>query len=137
MKTADLLRLFGNGGWQGRLKPEAAIQYRFVQYCRAASLEKRLDAVWFSVPNEFGGQKQRMFGGLLKALGKLNGVADMVFLWKDGAGCLEFKSGRNKQRPEQLLFEAWCINHGVHYHVVYGFQEAINALKNWNILKSS
>lgn len=96
----------------------------------------RFDTVWFHVANEFAGKKRPIWGALLKAMGKLSGVADYIFMWDNGCGAIEMKHGKGKQSKGQIDFELWCHDNGVPYEVCYSSQEAINVLIKWGRIKN-
>lgn len=118
-----------------KLKPEALIQFRFADMLRAFSLENKLKCVWFAVCNELGGvKKDGHRGSYLQGLGKISGTPDMIFLWEDGAGCIEFKSKSGRLSEEQELFKKWCELRGVNYALVRTTEQAIETLKDWKVL---
>lgn len=118
----------------GSLGPEDTERYKFVQQCRALSLEGRLSAVWFGVTNEFGGPYRKAWGGKVNALGRIKGAPDLVFLWNNGGGCLEFKSTKGTLNDHQILFKQWCGHQSVHYEIARSSKEAMDILKGWGVL---
>lgn len=131
MLLARLFKILGNGKWSSRLGEEDFERLKFVNYCRVLTYENLLPCVWFSVPNEFGGQKQHMFGAKLNVLGRVCGSPDLVFLWSSGCLCLEFKSLKGKLSENQEIFKDWCDHNKVNYHVVRSCEEAKRVLKNY------
>lgn len=129
-----LYKLLSLPRWRGRLGPEAAVQQEFVQHLIYWTLTGRLKCVWGSIANENGSNSQPVFGALLRTLGKIKGAPDMIFMWKDGSGCIEFKAGKNKQTPEQKVYQEWCNESGVNYVVAYSAAEAIEHLSSWGVL---
>lgn len=118
-----------------KLNPEAAVQVRFADQLRLLSLENKLKCVWFAVSNEIGNVKYKPgYGVYLQALGKISGTPDMIFLWENGCGAIEFKSEKGRQTNEQKLFQKWCESQKVDYRVARNLDEANNILKSWNLL---
>ncbi len=76
----------------GSLKPEDKICVEFANYVRQVQLEgnTKKDFVWTHVANEFAGKKRPVFGMLQKAMGKVSGWPDHIFLWSGGCGAIEF-----------------------------------------------
>ena len=58
-------------------------------------------------------------------MGKLNGVADFIFLSHNKCGALELKSLKGKQGPSQAIFQKWCETMGVSYGLVNNFEDAV------------
>jgi hypothetical protein len=69
------------------------------------NLMGRNDAVCFHVPN--GGWRFKRSAGILKAMGVLPGVSDLIFLWPErNALFLELKAAKRVMTPAQEKF-AW------------------------------
>lgn len=94
-----------------------------------AALENTLNAVWFHVANEVSNGHQYAFGAKLKAMGKLPGVADFVFLAPHKGGALELKYAKGKLSEPQETFRDWCKSKDVVYGVARTLDEAINWIK--------
>ncbi len=107
---------------------------RFVVCLKQWTMQSSLSAIWFHPCNEVSNGTQWNFGSLLKVLGKINGVSDYVFLWNNGAGCIEFKDKGKKLNESQILFKEWCADKNVPYFEVYTTEEATLILKDWGIL---
>lgn len=119
-----------------KLNPEAAEQVRFADQLRLLSLENKLDCVWFAVCNEIGGVAHNArYGAYLKALGKISGTPDMIFLWENGCGVIEFKSKTGRQSPEQKLFQQWCETKDIPYSIARSTEEATQILTSWGRLQ--
>jgi hypothetical protein len=135
MSNNWLYKLIARNNCNYKLNPEALIQFRFADSLRALSLENKLKCIWFSVCNELGGDKKNNHrGAYLQGLGKIAGTADMIFLWETGSGCIEFKSKTGRQTEEQKLFEKWCEAHRVKYRIAKSTEEALNILKEWELI---
>lgn len=116
----------------GNLKPEDKICVEFTKRLIKATRFEDFPAVWFHVPNEFSGSKKPIFGMLQKAMGKVAGMSDYVFLWEDGNLCLEFKTeeASSKQSDKQEAVETWCKASGVPYRLARSADEAYAILKD-------
>jgi len=99
------------------------------------TLKNKCKAVWFHPCNEVSNNHQFAFGNLLKKLGKINGVPDYVFLWKDGSAGMEFKAPKGKLNESQQLFKEWCIDRNVNYFQVFTAEEAIHYLKEIRVIE--
>jgi hypothetical protein len=110
------------------------MQREFVNDLIVWTMEGRLNCVWSAIPNEVSSNRSPAFGAMLRALGKIKGAPDMVFLWNGGSGFIEFKYGKNTQTKEQKIYQEWCDYMGVNYSVAYSRSDAINILKQWGVL---
>lgn len=113
---------------------EAKIQYEFVSLLRSLSIEGKLNCVWFAVSNETGRSDHASFGQTQKMLGKIAGTPDLVFLMKNGCGCIEFKAPKGKQSQNQKYFEMWCKDQGIDYRICYSKTEALEVLFEWGVI---
>ena len=134
MLSSELYQLLGALSFKGRLNPEAALQKSFIDELRHLSINKRLGCVWASIPNENSSNKSPVYGAMLRATGKIPGAPDMLFMWDEGCGFIEFKSGKNKQTEKQKLFEKWCKSCNVKYEISYSKDDAINILTKWGVI---
>ena len=71
---------------------------------------------------------------LLKKMGLLPGVSDLIILQTGRAYCMEVKTASGEQSDSQILFEQWCIDNGVPYAVVRSVDEAILQLRKWGVV---
>lgn len=136
-----LLRLMvPTGSGTLRLGPEDRIAREFADRLRAWSLEGRMTALWFHVPNELAGRhndrRAAIRYGVAKALGLIPGVADYVFLSGTGAWVLEAKAPRGSLTATQKDFRAWCALHGVPHAVMRSADDGERALREWGVLRS-
>lgn len=120
------------------LKPEQQECVNFATQCKNYSIEGNLNAVWFHVPNEISNNRQPRFGMMLKAMGKINGAPDYVFISSKKSCFIEFKvknkKTSSKQSDDQKNFEEWCEKFKIPYFVVYSADEGIEILKKLNML---
>ena len=90
------------------------------------------DITAFSIPNE--GLRSRKTSVRLKANGMMSGVADYFVMLSNHYYCglfIEFKIGKNKQRPSQKAFEQRCISNQYKYKVVRSTDEFIETINNY------
>lgn len=116
----------------GRVIPaESELQRSIVEYLDAIGL--RRDCIVFSVPNE--GRRSRAATGVLKAMGMLPGVADLVIV-SPGGRChfLEVKTARGKLSPQQREFRCRCRALDVPHAVVRSVDDVARALADWRLL---
>lgn len=125
------------------MTPETTLQINIVE---ALSIyAARYKFIFFSVPNEgafkaFGLDKinKAIFYALLtllKKMGLLPGVSDLIILHRGRAYCVEVKTQTGKQSEAQRLFQARCDETGIPYSVVRSVEEAIEKLKEWRIIE--
>lgn len=119
---------------EGNLKPEERLTVAVANTLRQASLQGRLRAVWFHVPNEHQGKgRVHMLRIAVKiAMGVIAGVSDLVFLWADGAGVIEMKVGTGLS-DHQRNFSKWCGHEGVRFALCRSVQEVEAALVQWGV----
>ncbi len=137
--TAAILRLMACNPPRGmKIKPEERLAIDFATALRAFTIEGKLRCVWTHPANEIAGHQGRlaqMRYALAKAMGLIPGTADYLFLWKDGAGVLEAKVGKNGQQPNQIDYEAWCMEMGVPYRIFTTVDEGVAILREWGVLQ--
>lgn len=119
----------------GKVNPEDRICIDFVANLQRWTLNGQLDAVWFHVVNEFAGDKKPVWAAIRIALGRINGVADYVFLCPLKSLALEFKAPGKPQSDYQKAFEQWCKDRGVPYHVCYSVEDGTALLVQYGILR--
>lgn len=111
------------------LTGEDKITYDFRQWLTDETIEGRIGFVWFHVANEISDNKAFVFGAKLRALGKLPGVSDYIFIKGNRSAVLELKSGKNRLSDSQHIFLDWCAQHGVLYCVARSVEEAQEFVK--------
>lgn len=132
---SELYQLIKCNEFAHKASPEQRICIEFSNLLRVASFEKRLNGVWFHVANEYSGQFRPVFGMLLKAMGKIAGVADYIFLWGNGCGCIEVKNEKTKLSENQTLFKKWCESYNIPFEVVRSCTQGEDILMQWGILR--
>lgn len=97
----------------------------------------------FAVPN--GGARSKATAGKLKAEGVVPGVADLILLvprcvkahddegWYNTihALCIEMKTAKGRQSPEQKGWQEMVEAHGYKYAVCHSLDEFINIIENY------
>ena len=123
-----------------RLGPEDAAAYQFAQDLRAASIERRLLAVWTHPANELCGLPRdapgrfKVRAAIARALGLITGTSDYLFLWAGGSAAIEFKAADGRLEAEQRDFRDWCGACGVPFHVVRSAAEGLAVLRDAGVL---
>lgn len=81
-------------------RPEQGFQIAVVNFIRAAAP----DLLFFHVPN--GAGRSAVEGEILRLMGVLAGVADLVIVLPDGSvGFIELKAGKGRLSPAQQTFK--------------------------------
>ena len=92
------------------------------------------DVWWFAIPN--AGRRTGRAGARLRSEGMRRGVADLCFMLPAGrCAWLEMKTENGRLSDEQRGFEAICKRLKHPYVVARTIDEAIVALKSWDILR--
>lgn len=111
------------------LKPEEKLSVEIADFNRAATLDGRLKALWFHIPNE--GKRHPLVGLIMRAMGMLSGVADFCIF---GHGFIEIKCGKNTLSPAQENFKKWCESLGIKWAEARSMEEYQGILKEWGAL---
>ena len=119
-------------------------QHEFRIQCALADLLRRAarpDVFWFAIPN--GEARSAVTGARIKRAGGRPGLPDLCFLIGGLCLGLELKNApnrklgisRGRQSPEQLdVMNEWRDAGGL-YEVAYGFDEAVEILDKWGVLR--
>lgn len=115
---------------RGKLDPEDEICYEFAERVRYLQLEDmcRKEFVWTHIANEFAGKSRPVFGMKLKAVGKVTGWPDYVFMSDDVGLAIEFKDKGGSQSDSQRKVQKWFELSGVDYHVARSADEGVKIL---------
>jgi hypothetical protein len=122
---------------------EDEIQQTLIKHLQ---LRCRPDVIYFHVPN--GGYRHKYTGALLKALGVIPGVPDLMFVWPQlvsVAGLphvqimprvlgLELKTRTGKLTAAQIAFAARMRRAGAIYETANTIDDALAILKQYGIL---
>lgn len=109
---------------------EHQLQCAEVRYMRGVYPE--LSRVFFCVPN--GQKRTSVQTSWLHEEGMVNGVADMLLLKqtsRHGYLCIENKTKRGKQSPEQKIFQQEVEKHGGKYVVIRSLDEFIKTIDKY------
>jgi hypothetical protein len=74
----------------------------------------------FTVNNNSGSRKE---GAVMKAMGVVAGVSDMIYLQFRGPVFLEFKTATGRQSPAQKRFQEIVESQGYQYHIIRNFHD--------------
>lgn len=108
---------------RGSLKigAEDTLSNELAVWLRMLYLEGILNAVFVHIANEAAGKLAMV---RKKYIGLVSGCADWIIVSKDTSLFLELKVKPNKQSKNQVLFQEWCDDEGVHYAICYSIEEA-------------
>ena len=109
---------------------EHYMQCAEVRYMRAKHPD--LSHIFFSVPN--GTKRTSQQTQWLKDEGLVPGVSDMILLKPNslhGYLCIENKTPKGKQSPEQVLFQEAVERNGGKYIVIRSLEEFMNAIEKY------
>lgn len=98
------------------IKPEQRFSIHLADRLRELTLTRRYRGIWSHIPNE--GERSRLFGVLLKAMGLIPGATDYFFIWATGAGVIELKVHPETMSDTQLDYRDWCVQSGVNHACV-------------------
>lgn len=107
-----------------------------VQHLVPLSIDGKLQALWFHPANEAIKSKEHGIGFniVLKMMGKLPGVPDLIFGFKGGMGCIELKHDKGKLSDNQTMFSKWCAEFDIPFVIARSWEEVEQALKSWGVL---
>jgi hypothetical protein len=111
-----------------RQRPEQQIQRAVVQHLRARG---RPGLVFFAVEN--GGYRRPIEAAIMKSLGVLPGVSDLVLLHDSKAYFLELKSDNGRLSEHQQAFLASVNAAGGYACAAYGLDGALRCLEVWGL----
>lgn len=109
---------------------EHYMQCAEVRYMRAKHPD--LSHIFFSVPN--GTKRTSQQTQWLKDEGLVPGVSDMILLKPNslhGYLCIENKTQKGRQQPEQVLFQEAVERNGGKYIVIRSLDEFLNAIEKY------
>jgi hypothetical protein len=115
-----------------RTQPEAAIQRAVFQHLR---IRPAPNTVAFDVPN--GGYWRSIEAAIMKSMGTMAGVPDLIII-KDGrAYGLELKAPGRKLTPTQIAAHSLLISAGAMVTVADTLDAAIRQLEDWGLLRGT
>ena len=113
-----------------RNQPEAALQRSVIQHL---TWRARPGVFAFHVPN--GGWRSRVESAILKAIGTVAGVPDIICLFEGRCYALELKAGRGRLTDVQRLVHERLRKAGADVAVAHGIDQALAQLEAWNLLR--
>jgi hypothetical protein len=87
----------------------------------------------FHVPN--GGWRSRVEGAILKAIGTVAGVPDIICIFQGRVYTLELKAGRGRLTDVQRVVHERLRKAGANVAVAHGIDQALRVLESWGLLK--
>lgn len=122
------------------IDPEAAECIRFADWFVPLIIDGSYQGIYFHIVNEgtfSKGSFRPVFANLLKAMGKIAGAPDYVFMWGHNGGVIEFKrpDGKGRLSDEQKAVERICQRTKIRHAVCNTAEEARETLIGWGALK--
>ena len=110
---------------------EQALQASIVEALAAHGMDKA--ATLFSVPNE--GKRSPVMAELLKSMGMLPGVTDLVIVADDGpAHFMEVKTETGQLSKKQAAFRDRCEARGLPWSLCRSVDQALAAVRGWGLI---
>lgn len=112
------------------LNEEHYLQCAEVRYMRAKHPD--LSHIFFSCPN--GGKRTSLQAQWLKDEGLVPGVSDMILLKPNHLHsylCIENKTPKGRQSPEQVLFQEAVEKNGGKYIIIRSLDEFMKAIEQY------
>lgn len=113
-----------------RARPEDQIQRAVFQHIRARGAP---GVFAFHVPN--GGYRKPREGAILKGLGVMPGVPDIIIIHKGKAFGLELKAPGGRATEKQMLAIAAMDEAGGFVCIAEGLDRALKVLEAWGVLR--
>lgn len=112
------------------MKPEEQIQRAVFQHIRARGFP---GVFAFHVP--MGGYRRKTEAAILKAMGAVAGVPDIIIVYRGTCHGLELKAWKGKVSNQQRSAMNALEIAGARVAVAYTIDEALITLESWGILK--
>jgi hypothetical protein len=113
-----------------RRQPEAEIQRAVIQHLHARGAP---GVFAFAVTN--GGYRKPVEAAIMKGLGVVAGVPDLIFIHKSHIYAVELKVERGRATPKQLETIAAMEAAGAYCCVAEGLDRALACLEAWGLLR--
>ena len=111
-------------------QPEADLQRAVWTLLKRAS---KPDVFYFHVPN--GGYRSPLEAAIMKGLGVVAGVPDMIIIYDGKTYGLELKSKRGRVTGHQSDVMRQMERAGAHCAVAHSIDDAITTLQSWRVLR--
>jgi hypothetical protein len=121
-----------SGARHRRQRPEDVIQRAVFQHLRARGVPGMI--AWHT-PN--GGKRRPVEAAIMKGLGVLTGVPDVIALHKGNAYALELKAEGGRPTEAQLATIAKMEEAGAYTCIAEGLDRALAVLEAWGLLRGS
>ena len=121
-----------SGARHRRQRPEDVIQRAVFQHLRARGVP---GMVAWHTPN--GGERRPVEAAIMKGLGVLTGVPDVIALHKGNAYALELKAEGGRPTEAQLATIAKMEEAGAYTCIAEGLDRALAVLEAWGLLRGS
>ena len=111
------------------MKPEEALHRTVAEYLRWV----KPAALWFHAPN--GARRSKAQSGILKAMGMLAGVPDLIFVCHGGTvKFIELKAPGKYLSPEQKAFKDMVTSMGASFALCRSVDDVAEALQSWGLV---
>lgn len=131
-KTLTYFRTFKTNK---KMKGEDLISAQLTSYLIEKTLTNKCIANWTKIAHEMP-RGSLLFGKRLRNMGKLAGIPDFIFTWKDNHLWLELKQPNGRLSPDQKFFQEWCQETNSNHEIAYSLDEAIDIINKYGIIKS-
>lgn len=113
-------------------RPEQQLQQAVYKYIRYAAPQ----VLCFHVPNGIraGGKNPHVTMGIMKSMGVMPGVADLLLFWGGRFAAIELKAGKGQQTDTQKLFMSEWIFRGGQYAICRSIDDVQSVLKQWGAI---
>lgn len=115
-----------------RSSPEQAIQRAVVSH-----LKQRATPGVFAWHTPNGGYRRPIEAAILKAMGTVAGIPDLLILKQGTLFALELKAGKNKRTPIQEEVHDRLALAGAVVSTATGLDEALTTLERWGVLRGT
>src|SRR5262245_44503369 len=115
-----------------RTQPEAALQRSVIQHL---TWRARPGAFFFHVP--LGGYRTRVESAILKAIGTVAGVPDIICIFGGRCYALELKAERGRLTDVQRVVHERLREAGANVAVAHGIDQALAQLERWQLLRGT
>ena len=113
-----------------RNQPEAALQHSVIQHL---TWRARPGAFFFYLP--LGGYRTCVEGAILKAIGTVAGVPDIICIFQGRVYALELKAGRGRLTDVQRVVQERLREAGANVAITHGIDHALRVLEGWGLLR--